>query len=120
MIDWQTETFWCITTEPGSAPRIWAILSPVVTGISHHPSAHAHTDDALDHLDVAQSPRDEQFIKLGQSLTHVNPVSVTTFVEVQGQDRLGPGAKTFRLGRVVLNLRQSAKCRQRREKHVAQ
>jgi hypothetical protein len=43
MSDWQTETFWCMTTVPGSAPMTRATSSPTESGISHHPSAHART-----------------------------------------------------------------------------
>ena len=33
-----TVTFWCMTIEPGGAPRIRPSWSPTVTGISHQPS----------------------------------------------------------------------------------
>ncbi len=36
-----TVTFWCMTIVPGAAPMIRASWSPIVTGISHHPSPHA-------------------------------------------------------------------------------
>src|SRR5687768_7976331 len=41
--DWQTDTFWCITTDRAGAPMTRATASPAATGMSHQPSAHART-----------------------------------------------------------------------------
>ena len=44
MIDWHTETFWCMTTEPGGAPMMRASASPDASpACSHQPSAQART-----------------------------------------------------------------------------
>src|SRR6185295_9757198 len=40
MIDWQIETFGCITTSPSPAPMILPTESPTVLGIIHQPSSH--------------------------------------------------------------------------------
>ncbi len=40
-IDWQIETFCCITTSPSPAPMMEPTRLPTVTGISHQPSSQA-------------------------------------------------------------------------------
>ena len=40
-IDWQMETFCCMTTSPSPAPMMRPIRSPMVTGIIHQPSSQA-------------------------------------------------------------------------------
>src|SRR3989442_15101459 len=41
MIDWQIETFGCITTSPSPAPMMLAIRLPTDVAIIHQPSSHA-------------------------------------------------------------------------------
>jgi len=42
-IDSQTETFWCMQTEPGGAPKIPPSVSPTVRERRHHASLQART-----------------------------------------------------------------------------
>src|SRR6266404_8923151 len=51
MIDWQIETFGCITTSPSPAPMILPIMSPTVVAIIHHPSSQARMP-RVDHMSV--------------------------------------------------------------------
>src|SRR5262249_5529736 len=36
--------------------------------------SHLHTDGAFDHLDVAQTPADDEFVKFGETLADVDPI----------------------------------------------
>ena len=38
--------------------------------------AHAHSDHALDKLDVPQPPADDQFVKLSEPLANIDPVAM--------------------------------------------
>src|SRR5713226_9746738 len=40
MIDWQMDTFGCITTSPSPAPMTRPTMSPTVVAIIHQPSSH--------------------------------------------------------------------------------
>ena len=40
-MDWQMETFWCMTVRPFGAPMMPPTRLPQVTGISHQPSSQA-------------------------------------------------------------------------------
>src|SRR5215469_4564893 len=45
--------------------------------------AHAHADDTLDQLNVAKPPAHHKLIKLGEPLTHIDPVAVARLVSVE-------------------------------------
>src|SRR5437870_569093 len=62
MIDWQIETFGCITTSPPPAPIILAIRSPIEVAIIHQPSSHARIP-RVDHMSAYSCTRSR--VRLG-------------------------------------------------------
>src|ERR1700685_1427637 len=61
--------------------------------------AHADANRALDHLNVAKAPADDEFIEFGEALADVNPVAVIALVAIERVDRLGAGLELFFFGR---------------------
>src|SRR6266481_159310 len=62
MIDWQIETFGCITTSPSPAPIILPTISPTVVAIIHQPSSHARIP-RVDHMSAYSCRRSR--VRLG-------------------------------------------------------
>src|ERR1700729_3972626 len=57
--------------------------------------AHADANRALDHLNVAQAPADDEFVEFGEALADVNPVAVIALVTIERVDRFGAGLEFF-------------------------
>src|SRR5581483_3412525 len=54
---------------------------------------HTRTNRTLDHLNMPQSPRHQQFIKFRQTLTYVDPVAVTSLIAIECSNSEGAGTR---------------------------
>src|ERR1700677_1720773 len=61
--------------------------------------AHADANRALDHLNVAKAPANNEFVEFGEALADVNPVAVIALVAIKRMDRFGAGLVFFFFGR---------------------
>src|SRR5262249_18805628 len=82
--------------------------------------AHSDADRPLDHLDVAKTPADYQFIEFGQSLANINPVTVAALVAVDGQNGLGARLEPLFISRDRPQFGHHSERRQGVEEYVAQ
>src|ERR1700748_162612 len=56
-------------------------------------SAHAYPDDALHKLNVAQTPADDQLVKLREAFADVNPVAIAVLIAVKSQHGASAGSE---------------------------
>src|SRR5579859_1609050 len=79
--------------------------------------SHAGSNDALDQLNMTQSPAHDQFVELRQSLAHIDPIAVAGLILIEREHRTRPGRKLLSLARVFFDLQLSHGA-QRPEKYV--
>src|SRR5664280_886434 len=60
--------------------------------------AHLHADGAFHHLDMPQSPTDDELVKLCQPLAHIDPIAKVAFVLVNISDRRRACLKSVSFG----------------------
>src|SRR6266545_1029813 len=91
-----------------------------VRGAAGAAGAHSDADRPLDHLDVAQTPTDDQLVEFGQPFANVNPVAVAALVTVDGQNGFGARLEPLFIRRVRPQRGHDAERPQGLEEDVAQ
>src|SRR5580698_4625660 len=65
---------------------------------------HAHADGALDHLDVAEAPADEQSVEFGETLAYVDPIAMAALVPIKRENGASPRVESFLFGGAIFDV----------------